>query len=108
MRLRQLLQQLRPAAPEAPAEQQDQKDPGGSWHRGGPERIHSQELEESLPPGPLPWLVSRVSSSCWVRGGDSPTGLGPAAGGGGWGEKRTLPTLPLRTPSPHGGPGSGP
>lgn len=63
MRLRLLLELLRPAAPEAPAEQEDQKDPGGSWHCGGYEQNHfagatSQEPEESQPPWPLPWLVS--------------------------------------------------
>lgn len=54
VRLWQPLPPLRLAAPEAPAEQQGQQEPGGSWHRGGPERIHFWEPEESLLLGPLP------------------------------------------------------
>lgn len=34
-----LLRSLRLAVPKAPEEQQEEKDPGGSWHRAGRERI---------------------------------------------------------------------
>lgn len=50
-----LLWPLRPAAPETPAEQQDQEDGGRSWHCGGPERIHFSGARGDAPaqsPGP--------------------------------------------------------
>lgn len=72
MRLWLLLQQLRPAAPEAPAEQQDQKDPGGSWHCGGPERIHFSGAG-GVAAALSPVLARELNEQqLLVGGGDSP------------------------------------
>lgn len=43
------------AAPEAPAEQQEQEDPGRCWHCGGRERIHASGARRAAAapcPGP--------------------------------------------------------
>lgn len=92
---------LRLAAPEAPAEQQGQEDPGGCWHRGDRERIHFSGAGGVLPLGPLPWRVSRELQLPGEEEAAQP-------GAEGAGRKRTLPTRPLRAPSLRGRPGTGP
>lgn len=50
-----LLRPLRLTAREAPGEQQEEEDPGGSRHRSGPDRIHfsgAREVAAAQSPDP--------------------------------------------------------